>query len=93
MPGALAGRLRLAGTMSRNTYTWLLQYGQKESGFFMVTEGSKSKCFKRQDVKLNLFRPGLSNCIVKLTPNSIGQGYHRAHPGSRFKGEEVPQSR
>lgn len=89
--GALTGRLSLAGTTARNTYTWLLQYGQEESDFFMVVEGSESECSQREDEEIH----NLSKPVPKLPSQTFTKFCfsEQSHSSPTFKGEEIPPSR
>lgn len=79
----LEGKLNLAGTIARNSYTWLLQHAQAKLDYFRVISGSKNECCERKDIELPP-KTGLSD-RHKLPPNYFGQSSHRAHPGSREK--------
>lgn len=84
VPGALAGRLSLAGTIARNACTWLFQHA-RVVGLFHGDLGLQEWVFQERGCRAAVVFSGLGlrTDTAKLSPNSVGQSSHRVHAGSR----------
>lgn len=82
----LTGWDRLEGSDSFS-HVWLLgRRGRKSLRAYPATRGSKSECFKRQEVETaDLLSPQPADYVASLLLCSIGSGSHRTHPHARVR--------